>query len=106
MQSQVSAAAARANVALTVLGSAEALVAEAATAQPWLIVLDLSHPGLETAALAARLFEAVPSVTLVAFGPHVHVGRLEAARQAGCQMVVSRGEFHARMEQILKQYSG
>jgi hypothetical protein len=33
-------------------------------------------------------------IATVAFGPHVHLQRLQAARQAGCQQVLSRGQLH------------
>jgi hypothetical protein len=38
---------------------------------------------------------------VVAFGPHVHEERLAAARNAGCDEVVSRGEFFARLDAIV-----
>ena len=38
---------------------------------------------------------------LVAFGPHVHKAKLDAARAAGFDLVLSRGEFHARVDQLL-----
>ena len=39
---------------------------------------------------------------VVAFGPHVHEQRLAAARDAGCDLVVSRGQFFSQLETILK----
>lgn len=39
--------------------------------------------------------------TLLAFGPHVHKAKLDAAREAGFDMVLSRGEFHAKVDQLL-----
>ena len=39
--------------------------------------------------------------TIVAFGPHVHEERLAAAREAGCDEVVSRGQFFAQLDAIL-----
>ncbi len=57
----------------------------------WVIV-DLEAAGLDVPALLAQLpQENRPQV--VAFGPHVQVQRLEAARKAGCNQVVSRGRI-------------
>ena len=41
------------------------------------------------------------SASILAFGPHVHESALEDARQAGCDQVLSRGEFSNRMAEIL-----
>ena len=38
---------------------------------------------------------------LLAFGPHVHKAKLEAAQAAGFDLVLSRGEFHAKVDQLL-----
>jgi hypothetical protein len=34
----------------------------------------------------------------------VQEARLDAARQAGCDLVLTRGQFHARMSDVLSQY--
>jgi hypothetical protein len=67
-----------------------------------LVIVDLSLPGLDVPALMAR-FETLPAgkPRTLAFGPHVHADRLAAAREAGCDQVVSRGQFHAQMEELL-----
>lgn len=68
------------------------------------VVVDLALPGLEIEPLVnslKRASAAPPKV--VAFGPHVHENRLAAARQAGCDEVVSRGQFFAQLESILSR---
>lgn len=67
-----------------------------------LLIIDLSFPSLNV----KKLIDILPEVTIspprvVAFGPHVHAERLADARQAGCDEVVSRGEFFARLDAIL-----
>ncbi|MEI7699878.1 MAG: hypothetical protein WCK86_08790 [Planctomycetia bacterium] len=37
----------------------------------------------------------------IAFGPHVHTARLEAASSAGFGQVLSRGQFVSRLNQLL-----
>jgi DNA-binding response OmpR family regulator len=67
----------------------------------WLIV-DLSLPELDIAALVSQVKAADESaMRIIAFGPHVHEERLATARDAGCDLVVSRGEFFARIQSIL-----
>ena len=68
------------------------------------VLVDLALPGLEIEPLVnslQRASAAPPKV--VAFGPHVHENRLAAARQAGCDEVVSRGQFFAQLESILSR---
>jgi DNA-binding response OmpR family regulator len=104
MQSQVAAAAARVGVTVEIVNSAEALLAKAQTRRPRLVILDLSHPGLDAAQLVPRLKELLSrGAGTLAFGPHVHAARLAAAREAGCDVVISRGQFHAQMDEILRR---
>jgi DNA-binding NarL/FixJ family response regulator len=102
IQSQVTAAAVRAGVPLEVAGTADALVAKLQPGAANRVIIDLSHPGLDTAEFVSRLLAVEPSTRILAFGPHVHKGKLEAARAAGCETVLSRGEFHARMDALLR----
>ncbi len=103
MQSQVSGAAARAGVHVDLVSSADALVAKAETAEPQLVVIDLSHPGLVARQVVEQLRAVLPSsATIMAFGPHVHKELLTAATLAGCDIVISRGQFHAQMAELLK----
>jgi CheY-like chemotaxis protein len=68
-----------------------------------LVVLDLSLQGLDPAIAVKRLraLSASPR-TIIAFGPHVHEERLAAARAAGCDRVLSRGQFDRSLDQILQ----
>jgi hypothetical protein len=43
-------------------------------------------------------------VRFVAFGPHVQESRLQAAEQAGCSPVLSRGQFQARLPSYLAEW--
>lgn len=101
MQSQVSAAGQRVGTTIHAASSVDALLSAAETAEPRLVILDLSHPGLDIAKLVAKLKVLRPAATIIAFGPHVHKGRLAAAEAAGCDTVMSRGQFHAGMDDIL-----
>lgn len=66
-----------------------------------LLCLDLSAAGADPAVLAQQ----IPSEILqsaIAFGPHVHTARLDAARQAGFGRVVSRGQFVSGVSGLLR----
>jgi len=103
MQSQVSGAAPRAGVHVDIVASAEALVAKAESAQPRLVVIDLGHPGLDIREVVEQLKTVLPSTaTILAFCPHVHKDLLTAATLAGCDTVISRGQFHSQMAELLK----
>ena len=105
LSSQASGAANRAGCELKVVPNIAAAV-DALSQQPGtLVVLDLGTPGNEPAEVVPKLRAATETeLAIVAFGPHVHKQRLEAARAAGCEMVISRGQFHAQAEEIFRRY--
>ena len=74
---------------------------------PAVVVVNLETRGLDIAALKTRLAELSPAPrSVIAFGPHVHEDRLQAARDAGCTEVFSRGKFHAQAVKILNEIIG
>jgi len=67
------------------------------------LVIDLSMQSVDLASLVNQLkTNEGLSARVVAFGPHVHEQRLAAAREAGCDLVVSRGQFLSQLDAILK----
>lgn len=65
-----------------------------------LLFVDLGTPGLDVAGLA----ESIPADVLqraVAYGPHVHTQKLDAARNAGFGSVMSRGQFSAQVGTLI-----
>lgn len=101
VSSQLAGAAARAGVKLATVGSADALVQQAQECR--LVIFDLNMPGLELAGLVPRLKAMQPPPTLLAFGSHVHEALLSWAAAAGCDRVVTRGQFHHNAEAIFKE---
>lgn len=66
------------------------------------LIVDLSTASLDVASLVDQLKAREGSgMRVIAFGPHVHEQRLAAARDAGCDLVVSRGQFFSQLEAIL-----
>ena len=102
--SRVEAAAARTGIAVkAVANSAQAVVACDATPAELLIV-DLASPQLDIGTLVPDIKSRNDSQTrIIAFGPHVHEEQLAAARDAGCDEVVSRGQFFAQLDTILSR---
>lgn len=102
--SSVAGAANRVGVELrTALGLASVDGKLAAGAPPALAIVDLSTSGLNVRDLVPQLrLRLEPNGRIIAFGPHVHTSVLAAAREAGCDLVVSRGEFHARVDEYLR----
>jgi DNA-binding NarL/FixJ family response regulator len=68
---------------------------------PQLVIIDLATAELDVKKLieSLQLNDSVPRV--VAFGPHVHEEKLAAAREAGCDDVISRGQFFSQLDAIL-----
>jgi hypothetical protein len=79
--------------------------AEAASEATRFIALDLTAKVADLAAWAASIRTAAPRATLLAYGPHVHEARLEAARRSGFDLVVSRGQFYQKMADLLRTYA-
>jgi CheY-like chemotaxis protein len=81
----------------------EALAVELCNDDARTLVIDLSMQSVDLASLVNQLKTNEGSSTrVVAFGPHVHEQRLAAAREAGCDLVVSRGQFLSQLDTILK----
>lgn len=68
---------------------------------PQLVIIDLSVPGLEIASLVTAVRAAAPGAHILAYAPHVHVDKLAAAQAAGCDQVMSNGQFDRSYAGIL-----
>lgn len=97
-------AAARAGAILKTVAPKAAIEA-AQMALPRVIAIDLTAPIADLPALIEGLRGATPGAGLVAYGPHVHEAKLEAAKAAGCDLVISRGQFHKGFGEILARYA-
>src|SRR5262245_40354904 len=73
---------------------------------PRLVILDLGTRELSSLGFVAELKQVDPSLKFVAYGPHVQLDRLQAAHAAGCDEVLSRGQFNQECGGILKRYAG
>jgi DNA-binding NarL/FixJ family response regulator len=100
--SRVQGAAARAGTTLRAVAGDAAADACAAERAP-LVIIDLTVAALDVATLIPHLKRLASPPRIIAFGPHVHEDKLSAARQAGCDAVISRGEFFASVDRILSK---
>ena len=64
------------------------------------VVLDLSTRSGLISSIAGLCAERCPQATLIAYGPHVHVDRLSAAKEAGIPHVMTNGQFNAQLSQL------
>jgi DNA-binding response OmpR family regulator len=99
--SQVTAAGARTGVAVEAAMNVARLLQRAAETAPRLVIVDLNTAGLDSSGLVQQLKQLTPPPTVIAFGPHVHEARLAAAREAGCDQVLARGQFYAHLDALL-----
>ena len=64
------------------------------------VVLDLATRSGLTDKLVGQCNEACPDAELIAFGPHVDVTAMNAAKEAGIPTVLTRGQFDANMSSL------
>jgi DNA-binding response OmpR family regulator len=102
ISSQASGAARQAGVALSSVANPAAFLERAKAEQPRAVIIDLGLPGLDIADVVSQLRSGATSpLTIVSFGQHVYEAQLDAAKAAGCDMVLTRGQFHAQGGRLL-----
>lgn len=87
--SRVKAAAEQAALAFHFGGS----LPESGTDSIRFVVLDLATRSGLTSEIAGQCAVRCPQARLIAYGPHVQVSKLNAAREAGITVVMTRGQF-------------
>ncbi|MEX0701661.1 MAG: hypothetical protein WD069_06145 [Planctomycetales bacterium] len=104
--SRVEGAARRIGVRCDAVDDAAQAAAKLAPGDFALVLCDLTAPGTVADLIAAISAAATtqPRPRVIAFGPHVHVARLEEARAAGCDEVLTRGKFDATLDAILARH--
>lgn len=101
LNSTAQGAASRHGIDLIVAPTPTAALTACSERSTTLLAIDLRTPGLDVAAISSQVRAAAPGIYILAFGPHVHEASLAAAIAAGCEEVVSRGEFERRFEAVL-----
>jgi CheY-like chemotaxis protein len=102
--SRVEGSAQRVGVGVATVGDAAGVVARCTADRVDLVIIDLSARSGDAGGVIEQFRSAgVERPPIVAFGPHVHEGLLAAAAEAGCDQVLSRGQFFAQSEAILQR---
>jgi CheY-like chemotaxis protein len=74
---------------------------------PRVVFIDLAAGDLGAAPALTALKEAAgPKIPFVAFGSHVDTQALDAARAAGCALVLPRSRFSAELPQLIERFLG
>ncbi|WP_428304284.1 hypothetical protein [Lacipirellula sp.] len=105
LMSAAQGAADRHGATVGVAGSAADAVARCAADDVALVAIDLRLPALDVADAVAQLRAAAPAAKILAGGPHVQRDSLAAAVAAGCDEVVTRGQFEGRLDALVAALS-
>jgi CheY-like chemotaxis protein len=82
--------------------SVEALRTLAKDQTPACVILDLAHPGLRIDEWMTELRQICsPMPRVIAYGSHVDTATLQAARAAGCDVVLPRSKFVEELPRAL-----
>jgi DNA-binding NtrC family response regulator len=103
--SRIEGAARLSGVEFRMIGSVDAVIDCCAAQRVSLVMVDLATAGLDVSSLVERLKSSSEhGPAIVAFGPHVHEAALDAAQEAGCDQVLSRGQFMSQAGAIIARY--
>jgi len=104
ISSRVAGVAQRVGVDLQTVGSLAALLDRADKAGGCsLVLLDLTLPSLDVTTAVKSIKDRFPQARIVAYGPHVHEALLASAAAAGCDEVLTRGQFDREMERVVRE---
>jgi hypothetical protein len=99
--SRVTGAAKAAGVAVELVADAGRLP-EKLTADCRLALIDLTLDRLNLPAAVGAIKAGAPGARVVAYGPHVDEAALADASEAGCDLVLTRGQFNQRYAELLQ----
>jgi DNA-binding NarL/FixJ family response regulator len=71
------------------------------TADCRLVLIDLALDRLNLPSTVKAIKAAAPAAHVVAYGAHVDEAALADAREAGCDTVLTRGQFHKQYADLL-----
>ena len=104
LSSSVSGFAASAGAKFRSAASASELGDTGLNGDSHLLLIDLGLAGLDVSSLTTLVGPDVLK-TAVAYGPHVHTAKLQAAQEAGIGTVMSRGQFSAQAGQLIAAFA-
>ena len=101
-RSKIDAVASALGATVAYASSLDAATLRCAELKPDLVFADLSDatfPALET---IQKIRAAAPAARVVGFASHIDLKPLNAAREAGFELTLSRSEFTSRLPDLLK----
>lgn len=104
---QLDGAARKWSVPMKSVANAEQALAYCADPETSALFIDLSTTSLDVQTLVGQLKGQTARTTtpaIIAYGPHVHGRLLAAAREAGCDRVLSRGQFLAELSGLVAEF--
>jgi DNA-binding response OmpR family regulator len=101
LMSAAQGAADRHGATVGVVGDANALADRLASEPIALVAIDLRTNGLDLGSVVEQVRAAAPVAVILAGGPHVQRDSLAAAVAAGCDEVVTRGQFEGRLDALV-----
>jgi DNA-binding NarL/FixJ family response regulator len=99
--SRVGAAAKSAGLSLVQVPN-QAALPDKITANCRLALIDLTLENLNLAAAVKAIHVGAPTCRVVAYGPHVDEAALADANDAGCNLVLTRGQFNKQYVELLQ----
>jgi DNA-binding NarL/FixJ family response regulator len=93
--------AARAHGVAISLVADQAALADKVAADCRLALIDLSLDRLNLPAAVRAIRTGAPAAQVVAYGPHVDEAALADAKEAGCDQVLTRGQFNKQYAELL-----
>jgi DNA-binding NarL/FixJ family response regulator len=104
--SRITASAMAHGIEIRTASNVERLAALAQAGMPQLVIIDLGL-GVPAGEVVSRLRSLCTSpIQFVAYGSHVDVGTLRAAREAGCDPVLPRSKMAEDLERLLCEWTG
>lgn len=101
-QSKVSGAVRNAGKPLVVDRTVERLMERCDANSVKLVLIDLSLSTLDLDHAVKSIRDAFGNASILAFGAHVDVARLEEAKRAGADSVMTRGQFDRDLNEIVQ----
>ena len=101
LMSAAQGAAERHGATVGVVAGANALADGLASEPIALVAIDLRTNGLDVSSVVKQVRAAAPAAVILAGGPHVQRDSLAAAVAAGCDEVVTRGQFEGRLDALV-----
>lgn len=94
--SQASNAAKAAGCETQTVGSLEQISSD----EPSIVVLDLTTPGFDIS-VAVTHIKSNAAVKTIAVGPHVQEAKLDAAREAGVDVLMTKGQASRELSNVI-----